>query len=218
MSSIRRFTRTRPRLAIALSFGIVIGLLLPPSWALITRALAGWNAAVWSYLGLMGWLMASAPPERVRTLAEQEDEGAVAVLALMSITATISLAAIVFELATTRNEAFNVRVSHYVFTAMTVVGSWLLIAVVFTFHYARAFYLSPPQQRALKFPDDEQHPDYWDFLYFSFTIAVAAQTSDVAVMNRAMRKSVLAQSILAFIFNAAILGMSINIAAGAVGN
>jgi uncharacterized membrane protein len=79
-------------------------------------------------------------------------------------------------------------------------------------------YRSPPARRALRFPDNEQHPDYWDFLYFSFTIAVAAQTSDVIVMTRAMRKTVLAQSILGFIFNAAILGLSINIAAGMVGS
>jgi uncharacterized membrane protein len=39
----------------------------------------------------------------------------------------------------------------------------------------------------------------------------------VTVMNREMRKTVLAQSVLSFIFNAAILGLSINIAAGAVG-
>ena len=38
--------------------------------------------------------------------------------------------------------------------------------------------------RALGFPDKETNPDYWDFLYFSFTIAVAAQTSDIAVLSR----------------------------------
>jgi len=55
-------------------------------------------------------------------------------------------------------------------------------------------------------------------LYFSYTIAVAAQTSDVSVMSRSMRKIVLAQSILSFFFNLAILGLSINIAASLVGN
>ena len=53
---------------------------------------------------------------------------------------------------------------------------------------------------------------------FSFTIAVAAQTSDVIVMSRSMRKVVLAQSVLSFLFNVAILGLSINIAAGLVGS
>jgi uncharacterized membrane protein len=43
------------------------------------------------------------------------------------------------------------------------------------------------------------------------------QTSDVTVMTRAARKVVLAQSILCFVFNAAILGFSVNIAASVAG-
>ena len=107
---------------------------------------------------------------------------------------------------------------HYAFTGATIFGSWCLLATVFTFHYARLFYLSPIEQRALRFPDNEENPDYWDFLYFSFTIAVAAQTSDVSAMSRLMRKTVLAQSTLSFLFNVAIIGLSINIAASLVGS
>jgi uncharacterized membrane protein len=36
-------------------------------------------------------------------------------------------------------------------------------------------------------------------------------------MSRTMRKTVLAQSLLSFVFNVAILGFSVNIAAGLVG-
>jgi uncharacterized membrane protein len=97
-------------------------------------------------------------------------------------------------------------------------SSWLLLAVIYTFHYARLYYRSPSDKRSLRFPDDEQNPDYWDFLYFSLTIAVAAQTSDISVMSRTMRKAVMAQSVISFVFNAAIIGMSINIAAGMVGS
>jgi uncharacterized membrane protein len=91
------------------------------------------------------------------------------------------------------------------------------VATLFAFHYARNFYRSPVERRALRFPDEEASPDYWDFLYFSYTIAVAAQTSDVSVMSRSMRKIVLAQSLLSFFFNVVIVGLSINIAAGLVG-
>jgi len=109
------------------------------------------------------------------------------------------------------------RLAHYAFTGATVVGSWCLLATLFAFHYARAYYRSPAERRALRFPDGETCPDYWDFLYFSFTIAVAAQTSDVSVMSRPMRRIVLAQSVLGFFYNVAILGLAINIAAGLVG-
>lgn len=218
MHFVRRFTRNRPRLVSAFAAGTVIGLLLPSGWGMVARVLTGWNVAVWSYLFLMGWLMARASHARVRKIAEQEDEGAVAVLAIMSIAATLSLAAIIVELATLKDSPLGPRLAHYVFTGLTVFGSWFLVAVIFTFHYARVFYKSPPQQRALRFPDDEQNPDYWDFLYLAFTIAVAAQTSDVLIMTREMRKAVLAQSVLCFVFNAAIFGLSINIAAGILGS
>ena len=216
MNSIQRITHHWPRLIGAFAFGALIAL-LPFDWKLITRVLIGWNVAVWSYLCLMGWLMMTASHARVRKIAEQENEGAVAVLAIMSIAATLSLAAIVFDLATLRSEQAGLRFFHYVITSTTVFGSWCLVATIFTFHYAREFYRSHADNRPLRFPDDEQQPDYWDFLYFSFTIAVAVQTSDVIVMTRAMRKTVLAQSILSFLFNAAVLGLSVNIAAGVAG-
>lgn len=140
------------------------------------------------------------------------------VLVMLSVAAALSLVAIIYELSSAKAGTPEARVFDSVFTATTVMSSWLLLAVIFTLHYARLFYRSPEDKRALKFPDDEAVPDYWDFAYFSFTIAVAAQTSDVAVMSRTMRKAVLAQSVMSFGFNAAIIGLSINIAASLVGS
>jgi uncharacterized membrane protein len=190
---------------------------LPPQWEALTRAMVAWNVTVWLYLVLVSWLMLRANHERVRRIAEQEDRGAVVILVIMSVAALVSLAAIVLELADARTLSATRRMVHYAFTGATVLGSWFLLATLFTFHYARTYYRSPPGLRALQFPDGEAHPDYWDFLYFSYTIAVAAQTSDIAVMSRAMRKIVLAQSVLSFLFNVAIIGLSINIAAGLLG-
>lgn len=78
----------------------------------------------------------------------------------------------------------HARAWHYAFTGLTVLGSWLLIGVIFSVHYARQFYLSDETDPPLRFADGEKHPDYWDFLYFSFTISVAVQTSDVGVATR----------------------------------
>lgn len=160
--------------------------------------------------------MLRASHVRIRKIAEQEDNAGVAVLAIMSLAASLSLVAIVMELASTKDLSASVRLFHYVFTGVTVVGSWLLVATIYTFHYANLFYRAPSEQRPLRFPENEPNPDSWDFLYISFTIAVAAQTSDVSIMSRSMRKAVMAQSILSFLFNAAIIGMFINIAAGLV--
>ena len=182
----------------------------------MSRFLIGWNVGVWAYLALMSWMMLHADHVQIRKLAAQEDKSGPAVLAIMSIAAVASLAAIVLELSTVKEMTSGPRLYHYLLTAITLTGSWLLVGVTFTFHYASMFYRAPPERRPIAFPEDEQHPNYWDFLYFAFTIAVAAQTADINILSRAMRKAVLAQAVLSYLFNAAILGLSINIAAGLV--
>ena len=217
MHPVHKIVRARPRLTSAIVAGIAVGLVRPWQWNPVTRALIGWNVTVWLYLCLMAWLMMRASHVRVRHIAEQEDKSAIVILAIMSIAAIVSIAAIILELTTIKDLSLSHRLAHYAFTGATVFGSWCLVATLFTFHYARIFYRSPLERRALKFPDNDESLDYWDFLYFSFTIAVAAQTSDVTVMSHSMRKTVLAQSVLSFLFNVAILGLSINIAASLVG-
>lgn len=195
-----------------------MGLVFPTSWDYLLRVLFGWNIAVWSYLLFMFWLMMRATSAEVAQLAEQEDEADWAIIVIMSIAATASLVAIVLELGTLKELAPINKLLHYGITIATVLGSWFFIATIFTFHYARMYYRSPEHHRALIFPDVNLKPDYWDFLYFSFTIAVAFQTSDVTLSSRTIRKSALAQSVLSFWFNIAIVGLSINIAAGLVGS
>lgn len=103
------------RLIIAFAFGIVIGVLSPASWDYLLRLLLGWNAAIWSYLLLMLWLMLHATPTKVAQLAEQEDEDDLAIMVIMSIAAVASLVAIVLELSTLRELAFFDKLIHYVY-------------------------------------------------------------------------------------------------------
>jgi uncharacterized membrane protein len=211
---LHRFISSRPHLSLAAALGVAVVILLPGTGSPLTRALIGWNAAVWVYLLSMAWMMLRASPGKVRQVAGKEDESAGMVLSTLTIGAVLSLSAIIVELAQVPHLPEQQKIVRYGFTAMTVGGSWLLVGVLFCFHYAHLFYRAPAKCLPLRFPDDLQDPDYWDFLYFSFTIAVAVQTSDVAVMTRGMRRLVLGHSVLAFFFNQAILGLSKNIAAG----
>ena len=104
---------------------------------------------------------------------------------------------------------------------VTVLGAWLLLPTMFALTYASRFYHRADEGQAhgqgqgLNFPgaDDGFKPDYSDFLYFSFTIAVASQTADVSITTRPMRRLVLLQSLLSFGFNTAILAFTVNLAA-----
>ncbi|MNR91866.1 hypothetical protein D3C72_228850 [compost metagenome] len=217
MSKASRITRSHLRLTSIVLITVIVGFATPDSWNLVTRALTGWNVAVWANLLQMGWLMARSSHAHVKAIAQREDAGAGTVVGILSIAAPLSLLAIILELTSAKGLSGSEQLAHYVFTAVTVLGSWLLLGGIYTLHYARLYYQSPVDSRALRFPDAELSPDYWDFSYFSFTIAVAAQTSDVTVMSSGMRKAVLVQSVLSFFFNAAIIGLSINIAAGLIG-
>lgn len=211
-----RLTRTHPRLSRATVIGLAAGLLIPTD-SIIGKVLVGWNVGVWTYLALMFWLTVRAKAPDVKRIAEIEDENAGLVLLMVCIAALASLATITFELAGSRDLQTAGKLLHYGITALTVIGSCLLIGVIFSVHYARLYYTWPGKEPALRFAEGLTTPNYWDFLYFSFTIGVAVQTSDVGVATRQLRKIVLAQSLIGFVFNTAILGFSINIAAGLFG-
>ncbi|MBC3775440.1 DUF1345 domain-containing protein [Pseudomonas sp. SWRI99] len=213
---MRFLARTHPRLSAAAVLGLATGLLVPAD-SIVSKILIGWNVGVWTYLILMFWLTVRAKAPDVRRIAEIEDENAGLVLLMVCIAALASLAAITFEMAGSKDLETTRKLLHYGFTALTVVGSWLLIGVIFCVHYARLFYTWNGKEPALRFADGLTAPNYWDFLYFSFTIGVAVQTSDVGVATRDIRKIVLVQSLIGFVFNTAILGFSINLAAGLFG-
>ena len=212
-----QFFRQHPhsRLIISILLGIITAFFLPAHLRDVTKGLIGWNVSIWLYLMMMAWLMLRADHLKVLQIAEQENERGLIVLSMVSIAAVASLAAVVLELSGTK-QISNLKLLHYLFTFSTIFGSWCFVSTIFTIHYAHMYYRAPASPRPLSFPNEDL-PDYWDFLYFSFTVAVAAQTSDVAVASRSMRKVVLLQSILSFIFNAAIIGLCINIAASLIG-
>ncbi len=213
---LARFIRSRPYLIGALLLGVAVGLLVPGHHNDLRRALIGWNSGVWSYLLVMAWTMFRADHSRVRTIAERQDESGGAVLGAVVAGAVLSLYAIVTELANMKDASEHVKALHYAFTALTVIGSWLLVGVMYCLHYAHIYYTANKHALPLAFPDEHTQPNYWDFLYFSFTLSIAVQTSDVTVRTREMRKLVLGHCVLAFFFNLAILGLSVNIAASLV--
>lgn len=213
---LHHFVYHRPRLTAAIVAGLGLGLCIPGEYTAVTRGLLAWTTGIWIYLVLMAWLMTTANHARVCEIARQEDRSSVMVLFLMSIGAIASIIAIIWELTLPSQANSPLRLAHFALTAATIIGSWCFVAVLFTFHYARLYYTAGDHPTPLGFPDQDLQPNYWDFLYFSFTIAVAAQTSDIVIRSRRMRKTVLAQAVLSFFFNLAIIGFSINIAASIV--
>jgi uncharacterized membrane protein len=203
------------RFALSLAVGAVSAGLVPGEPSLVTRALVGWNVAVWLYLGWVGWMMRHADHGQLRRVAAAQAESAGTLAAIVSVASVASLLGIVAELSTAKGATQGWQPIG--FTLLTVLGSWLLLPVSFTLIYASVYYRDAhPHGSGLQFPGAGASfaPDYNDFLYFAFTIAVAAQTSDVAVTSTAMRQRVLLHAVVSFGFNTAILALAINLAAG----
>jgi uncharacterized membrane protein len=154
--------------------------------------------------------------EQICTKYIEEDESAPIILVVVILAALLSLVAIVEPLANMRHAAGAARVAHFGLAAATLINSWILVPAMFTTHYADCFYSAQEDNRPLRFPETPM-PVFWDFAYFSFTIAAACQTADVATQEAGVRKWVLAHTLISFLFNASILGFAINVTAGLIG-
>lgn len=209
-----RRLHVRPRLIGAMALGMLVTVLSPTDLLWVTRGLIGWNVGAWLYLVLIGVMMLRSDHARLRQIALTEDEDAATVLGVVVIAAIASMIGIVVELAVAKTPGAHHALPHILFALTTVIGAWLLVPTLFTLTYAGVYYRTP-HGAGLAFPraDADFRPDYADFLYFSFTIAVACQTADVSVTSQSMRRMVLMHSLLSFAFNTAILAFTINIAA-----
>lgn len=207
--------RLRPRLLTAILLGSAVAAAVPGVTSLQTRLLIGWNLVVWIYLPLALWMMLGrAGAVDVQSRAQRLNEGVVTMLVVAVLCALASLGAITLELQAAKQQ-HDPR--HVLFALTTVAGSWLLLPVEFGIAYASRYHSAAKGAHGLEFPgSDKEPPDYADFLYFSITVAATSQTSDVSVSSRRMRRLVLVQSLLAFVFNTGVLALSINILAGLI--
>lgn len=214
MTSIFLALRARPRLLSALLTGIAIAAMVPGGQGWVTRALLGWNLAIWLYLALVGTMMARADHLRLRRIALAQAEGAATVLSVGVLAALVSLVGIVVQLSAAKLPGAPHAWPHLALALSTVVGSWLLMPTLFALSYASQYYATPTN-RGLRFPDADAGfaPHYIDFMYFSITIAVASQTADVCVVSPRARRLVMLHSLVSFVFNTAILALTINVAA-----
>ena len=210
---------TRSRLLIAAGVGMATALLAPGIEQWVTRALVGWNVAVWLFIALDASMMVRADHADLRRLARANAENIRAVLLVTVAAALASLAALFQQLVAGRPADKGLQTAQVLFSVFTVAGSWVLVALLFTLDYASLYYRQAGEGEpgeGLDFPGADEatfRPDYVEFLYFSFTVAAAMQTSDVQVTTRGMRKLVLTQSVVAFAFNMLVLALSINVAA-----
>jgi uncharacterized membrane protein len=203
----------------ALVVAAVAFVVQPDSISWHTRAVASWDLGTLAYLGL-AWMLIGRTDARVtREHALSQDQSGYVIFLFVVGAACASTVAIGFVAGTIRDLPFWARTWHLMLTIIALVSSWLLIQTVFAFHYAHRYYAAPRGEPAatasLQFPGGRE-PDYLDFAYYAFVVGMTSQVSDVAVASRSMRRLTMIHGVLAFMFNIAVLALSINIIASVI--
>jgi uncharacterized membrane protein len=212
-----RIIKARPRLFIAVALGSAIALALATltSWRAASSLLVGWDVCAGLYLVLTSQVMSRADVSHVRRRARLQDEGRFGILILTAVAALASLVAI-FALLSSSSAGMRSAADLFLAT-LTILLSWAFTHTIFALHYAHEYYdENEGKGGGMEFPGGATEPDYWDFMYFSFVIGMCAQVSDVTVSCRPIRRTVFGHSVVSFVFNAALLALTVNIAASAI--
>lgn len=201
--------RQRPTLLVALAVLLIVsGLMMQvPGYPLRTAILVGWCAGAATHATLLLWHLVFTPPESLRRHAALVEDSR---WAIIGTTLAASLAALVGVFSELGGGGPRAPLSATIGIA-TIVVSWIYLHVLFAVHYAHAYWLTTG---GIVFPGGSKRPDWAEFLYLAFTVGMTAQVSDVTTSSPGMRRLVLAHALAAFVFNAAIVGMAVNLLAG----
>jgi uncharacterized membrane protein len=212
---------SRPRLGLSIMFGMTVFLLVPASIALDTRILAGWTSGILLFLTVIFVMMNGTTPQKTLSRSQRQEAQHAVVFLLVIATACTSIFAIALMQIDNQNLSELALVTEEGLSIAAIICSWLLTHTTFALHYAALYYSKDcwlGQENCdggLNFPGEEL-PDYWDFMYFSFTIGMTAQTSDVAITSNSMRQLSLAHGLVAFFFYMVILASGVNTASGLI--
>ena len=143
----------------------------------------------------------------MREAALRNDANRAGLLFLSALVTTVILVAIAAEL----TQKKSLSPAFVALIVATLALSWIFSNLVYALHYAHLYY-SPGEKGdagGIAIPGVDE-PDYWDFTYYAFTLGMTFQTSDVSIEDAGMRRVVLAQSLVAFVFNIGILAFTIS--------
>ena len=206
------FRLRRPRLFVGALTGLVVYmfLLLASPVTARLRFILAWDIGVIVALSAMFFGLRKCSPERMRAIAARQITGKWTVLILTVVAASASLIAITAEVPLIKAAGDTEQIARMALVAVTTVLSWALINTMFALHYAHDYYL---RDGGIVFAGNKL-PAYGDFIYFSFTIGMTFQVSDVQITELPVRQLAIAHGIIMFFYATVILAMTVNLVAG----
>jgi uncharacterized membrane protein len=174
-------------------------------------AMAGFDVAALAFL-LSTIALLDADPQTMRRNAAANDANRELMLVLTGIVSLVILVAV--GVAVSQQGGPDRAVIALVLATLAL--AWLFSNHIYALHYAHIFYVADEKGKdkgGMDFPAT-QEPRYWDFIYFSYTLGMTFQTSDVSINVTEVRRVVIFHCIAAFVFNLGILAFTINVLGG----
>ncbi|TPG15353.1 DUF1345 domain-containing protein [Sphingomonas oligophenolica] len=190
--------------------GLAVGI---PALGLSRGTMAAFDVAAAVFLGAVSTLLGRGEAAQMRQAARENDANRAVLLGFSFVVLLVILVAVAKELQG-KNDPLGIALA-----LATIVLAWLFANTIYALHYAHLYYSPDPDNAAGKdcggidFPNCDE-PDYWDFVYFSYTLGMTFQTSDVDITSRHIRKVVTGQCLAAFVFNLGVLAFTINVLGG----
>ncbi|WP_199260761.1 DUF1345 domain-containing protein [Paracoccus binzhouensis] len=202
--------RRHLRFLLSFALGLAVGL---GAWRMqaVDRLLLFSVSFCLGYLLLTAALVRGMTADMMRGRADLDDEGISVIVPIAIGSVAISLVAILLTIRDPHS-GFWLRP---VMALVSVPLGWAMIHTVMAFHYASLWYARRPdgrETRNLGFPGlgAEEDAQIWDFLYYSFTLGMAAQTADVTVLDTRARRLTLLHSAFSFYYNTVLLALALN--------
>jgi uncharacterized membrane protein len=172
--------------------------------------MAAFDIASAVFLLLILGLLRRGEASQMREASRRNDANRV-VLLFITVVVMIAILVAVYKELQGKNDTAAIAL-----VIATLTLAWLFANVVYALHYAHLYYLDGEDgkdQGGLQFTNCDE-PDYWDFLYFSFTMGMTFQTSDTAIGSRQLRRIATGHGLAAFVFNLGVLAFTINTLGG----
>jgi uncharacterized membrane protein len=206
-----------PRLLLGTLIGVGTALLWPAHHSLALRIVAGWDAGALALLSYIWLVILTVDATKTCVRAAAEDPGRTVVWVVVLAASAISLfagAGVLRHAAAIDPER---RVLLVAMSLFAVLLAWTLTHTAFSLRYAHLYYRDDEEgEGGLDFPGGAKPADF-DFAYFSYTLGMCFQVSDVTVSSPQIRRVVLAHALLSFAYNTVILALSLNLLFGVLG-
>jgi uncharacterized membrane protein len=202
------------RLVTSLVITILI-FMLSKSWLPSTgsRIVLAWDTGVAILLTLLAVMMWRTEPHETLKRARKEETSSILILLVTILAVAGALVDIGYGLPESKIMSRNLRIFAISQSVIGVFLAWLLLHIMYSLHYAKLYYGEVDDndanafRKGFVFPGNKDVVDYWDFVYYSFTIAMCFQTSDVTITSPYMRRLTIFHATVAYLFAMAILGL-----------